>query len=123
AERFGPELQLWLRTHAHLSLDGNGVLMRTEDGRRAKVNVLLAALGRRPNLDGLELQKAGAELDERGVPLFDPHTLQIGRLPIFIAGDSNADRTLMHEAADEGEIAGFNAALLAGTPDALPQAF
>ncbi|MDD2610237.1 MAG: hypothetical protein PHX60_11240 [Giesbergeria sp.] len=28
--------------------------------------------------------------------------MQIGDLPVFIAGDANADRLLMHEAADEG---------------------
>lgn len=34
--------------------------------------------------------------------------MQVGSLPIFIAGDVNADRPVLHEAADEGRIAGFN---------------
>ncbi|MGB8884921.1 MAG: dihydrolipoamide dehydrogenase, partial [Azonexus sp.] len=46
----------------------------------------------------------------RGMPEFDPATMQIGDFPVFIAGDANGDRPLMHEAADEGAIAGYNAA-------------
>jgi len=36
--------------------------------------------------------------------------MQIGDLPIYIAGDVNAERPLLHEAGDEGRIAGYNAA-------------
>jgi dihydrolipoamide dehydrogenase len=34
--------------------------------------------------------------------------MQIEDLPVYIAGDVNADRPLLHEAADEGRIAGYN---------------
>ena len=34
--------------------------------------------------------------------------MQVGNLPIFLAGDGNAARPVLHEAADEGRIAGFN---------------
>jgi dihydrolipoamide dehydrogenase len=44
------------------------------------------------------------------VPLFDPRTMQCGKSPIFLAGDVSSDRALLHEAADEGAIAGNNAA-------------
>ncbi|MGB7946678.1 MAG: dihydrolipoyl dehydrogenase, partial [Candidatus Binatia bacterium] len=47
--------------------------------------------------------------DERGLPPYDPTTLQVADLPIFIAGDANASLPVLHEAADEGRIAGFNA--------------
>ncbi len=70
---------------------------------------LLAATGRRPNIDHLDIQNAGIELDERGMPEFDPYTLRCGDSHIFIAGDVNNDRPLLHEAADEGRIAGDNA--------------
>lgn len=122
-ERLGSEFQMWLQTAARISRDGNGLLMQADDGRRAKVAVLLAALGRRPNIDGLDLEAAGAQLDPRGVPMVDPETLQIGGLPIFLAGDATGSRTLMHEAAEEGEIAGANAVLLVDTPVLRPQAF
>jgi dihydrolipoamide dehydrogenase len=45
-----------------------------------------------------------------GVPLFNRQSLQCGRSSIFIAGDVNNELPLLHEAADEGRIAGENAA-------------
>ncbi|NYT23388.1 dihydrolipoyl dehydrogenase [Alcaligenaceae bacterium] len=71
--------------------------------------VLLAA-GRLPNLDSLGLEHTGASLDERGMPAYDAETLRIGDTPIFIAGDVNGVLPLLHEAADDGRIAGRNAA-------------
>lgn len=71
--------------------------------------VLLAA-GRTPNLDDLELENTSAVLDGRGIPGYDAATLQIGDTPIFIAGDVNGVLPVLHEAADDGRIAGANAA-------------
>jgi len=70
---------------------------------------LLAATGRRPNVDELALDKTSLELDERGMPGFDRFTMRCGDSHIFIAGDANSDLPLLHEAADEGRIAGTNA--------------
>jgi dihydrolipoamide dehydrogenase len=61
-------------------------------------------------VDNLGLENAGVELDARGVPVFDPRTLRAGASAIFIAGDANNDLPVLHEAADEGRIAGENAA-------------
>jgi dihydrolipoamide dehydrogenase len=68
------------------------------------------AAGRRANLGGIGLENAGVELDARGAPVFDRSTLQCERTSVFIAGDANDDVPLLHEAADEGKIAGENAA-------------
>ncbi|MET0090194.1 MAG: dihydrolipoyl dehydrogenase [Candidatus Thiodiazotropha sp.] len=73
------------------------------------VDKVLASLGRRPNLEGLALQNAGLELDARGIPLFNPNTMQCGDSHIFMAGDLTGDRPILHEAGDEGKIAGYNA--------------
>lgn len=70
----------------------------------------LVATGRRPNVDQIGLQNTSLVCDARGIPEFDRYTLQCGDSPIFIAGDANADVPLLHEAADEGRIAGQNAA-------------
>lgn len=90
-----------------------GVAVTFADGSGAEktetFDYLLAATGRRPNVDGLDLQNADIELDENGAPLFDPHTLRCGDSHIFIAGDANNSLPLLHEAADEGRIAGDNA--------------
>lgn len=75
-----------------------------------RVDYVIAATGRSPNLRGLGLEHTGLALDARGVPLFDRSTMQCGDHPIFIAGDANDDLPLLHEAADEGRIAGENAA-------------
>lgn len=71
---------------------------------------LLAATGRMPNVSNLGLENTSLELDQRGVPLFDRYTMQCGDSSIFIGGDVNNDVPLLHEAADEGRIAGQNAA-------------
>ena len=70
---------------------------------------LLAATGRFSNVYDLGLENTKLELDSLGVPLFNSATMQCGNSSIFIAGDVNNDLPLLHEAADEGEIAGDNA--------------
>src|SRR5690606_16723901 len=71
---------------------------------------VLVAAGRRPALEDLDLDKAGLRLDQHGSPVFDPRTLRCGDSAVYIAGDANHDRPLLHEAALEGKIAGRNAA-------------
>lgn len=112
--RFGQEMTLWLGIETKVERSEAGVMLRGP-GRETEVDCLLAALGRRPNIDMLDLAAAGFPLDERGLPLFNRQTMQIGDLPVYIAGDANADVPLMHEAADEGAIAGYNAARAAPT--------
>ncbi len=80
-----------------------------QDETTETFDYLLAATGRRPNIDGLDIQNAEIELDDKGMPLFDPFTLRCGDSHIFIAGDANNSLPLLHEAADEGRIAGDNA--------------
>lgn len=76
---------------------------------------MLLAAGRRPRVATLDLPVAGVELDTRGAPTaLDPLTLQLGSSPIFLAGDANNLHPLLHEAADDGRMAGRNAA---GFPD------
>lgn len=70
----------------------------------------LIATGRRPNVDNLGLENTSLALDGRGVPEHDLFTGQCGASSIFIAGDANNAVPLLHEAADEGMIAGYNAA-------------
>ncbi len=70
---------------------------------------VLAATGRVPNVDKLGLENTGIELDERGVPHADTHTMQCGESNIFIAGDASNMLPLLHEASDQGAIAGQNA--------------
>lgn len=77
------------------------------------VDQVLAAMGRKPNIEQLGLDTLAAPLNERGLPEIEPCTLQAGDEPVFMAGDVDQDRALLHEAADEGHIAGINALLAA----------
>jgi dihydrolipoamide dehydrogenase len=112
---FGAELPL-LADAKDVVAERDGDVVRvthsTAGGARATVVVdyVIAATGRVPNVRGLGLEHTGVTLDARGAPKFDRRTLQIERSPLFIAGDANADVPLLHEAADEGRIAGENAA-------------
>jgi dihydrolipoamide dehydrogenase len=92
--------------------DAVALRYRSPDGseRAARVDYVIAATGRAPNVRGLGLERTSLALDARGVPVFDRRTMQAGAHPIFIAGDANDDVPLLHEAADEGRIAGENAA-------------
>lgn len=70
---------------------------------------VLVAIGRRPNIDSLDVSQAGLSKTGLGVPEWSPHTMQVGDSHIFIAGDASGERMLLHEAADHGRIAGDNA--------------
>jgi len=86
--------------------DKNAIQINAVDNEYV-VDKVLVALGRRPNIDHLNLQALGVELDQHGMPMFDPKTLQIGDLPVYITGDANGFRTLQHEAADEGRLTAY----------------
>lgn len=70
---------------------------------------VLVAAGRRPNIADLGLETTGLPLDQAGLPAIDPQTAQCGDVPIFFAGDVAGHIPLLHEASDEGRIAGANA--------------
>lgn len=76
---------------------------------RFEVDYVLAATGRRPNVDKLGLENTPIELDDKGVPIADPFTMQTSVEHIFIAGDASNQIPLLHEAADQGRISGDNA--------------
>jgi dihydrolipoamide dehydrogenase len=111
---FGAELALMADCHQlQVARVGDAVRVRCEDGtgqvHEESFDYLLAATGRRPNVDDIGLAHTGLPLAEGGVPAFDRRTGQIGDSHVFIAGDVGEDRPLLHEAADDGRIAGDNA--------------
>jgi len=125
-ETFGRELTLEVDAHCvDVGCDGDRVAVRRcdDDGGEftEHYDYLLAATGRRPNVEGLGLETTLIDRDGSGVPEFDRATLQTtaarGPGSIFIAGDASNYIPLLHEAADEGRIAGDNAArVAAGKP-------
>ena len=107
------EFPIWLGAPAELEPAGDGRIRVKAGDNETVVDKVLVALGRRPNVDRIDLAATGVSLDDRGLPAFDRETMQIGEMPLFIAGDVNGERQILHEAADEGRIAGYNAARVA----------
>jgi dihydrolipoamide dehydrogenase len=108
-EILSQEFLLWLGETAEVE-EYQGQLRVSSGERSVVVDQILASMGRRPNLETLGLDKLGIELDNNGVPPFNSNTMQVGDLPVFIAGDATGERAILHEVADEGRIAGYNAA-------------
>lgn len=113
-EAFGREFYLDPdATVRSMKRSGNGVAIDYVDldGHETTANVdyVIATTGRKPNVDGLGLENTSLPLDVRGIPVMDPTTMRVGDSHVFIAGDANNDRPLLHEASDEGRIAGDNA--------------
>lgn len=102
------ELEIHLGHDAKLTSDGFAV--RIDAGpANAIVDRVLVALGRRPNVDGLGLETLGVPLNEDGLPKVNPQTMQVGDLPVFLVGEANGETAVLHEAIDDGQIAGLNA--------------
>jgi dihydrolipoamide dehydrogenase len=107
-ETLGQEFPLYAGAEAEISLRKNNFFI-CNGSREVEVDAVISALGVTPNIQNLGLEQLGIELDERGLPPFNPHSLQVGDLPVFIAGDANGCLPILHEALDEGLIAGKNA--------------
>lgn len=118
---FGAEFTAHFDADTEISRDGDEVVVRWTDRNDAsdtgeeRFEYLLAATGRKPSLDHIGLENTSLDLDEHGAPRFDSQSMRaLGKgetLPsIFVAGDASVELPLLHEAADEGRIAGQNAA-------------
>lgn len=99
--------------HVELRREGDSVVVAAgadaTSAQHEHFDLLLAATGRRANVDHLGLANTTLPLDPSGIPVYDRRTGQVGNSGVFIAGDAGEDRPLLHEAADEGRIAGDNA--------------
>ncbi len=84
-----------------------------ETERRIHADEILVATGRRPVLDGLDLGRAGVELDERGALVLDEQ-LRTTNPRIFAAGDVTGAPQYVYVAAAQGTLAADNAIAAAG---------
>lgn len=107
-EIIGREFPLWLGDAAEISLLDNGNLQVNAGDKSVEVEKIFASMGRRPNIDKLNLESTGLALSDNGVPVFNSHTMQLGDSSIYIAGDCNAEKPILHEAGFEGRVAGYN---------------
>jgi len=84
---------------AHFSHEGKD--------KTVSADVVLQALGRQPNIDGLNLEAAGVET-EKGKVVVD-NTMRTNHPHIFAVGDVNGMHEIVHIAIEQGERAGWNA--------------
>lgn len=113
AKTFANEFPAHWHADTTISREGDTVIVEWQDDKssgKESFDYLLAATGRRSNTDSLGLENTSLTLSDSGIPVFDELSTQAGESAIFIAGDATADRPILHEAADEGQLAGENAA-------------
>jgi dihydrolipoamide dehydrogenase len=94
---------------AEVELAQSGGIEIRWGGDSVVVDKVIAAVGRRPNTEGLGLETLGVPLDDKGMPEVDPETMLVAGTSVLLAGDANGSKPLLHEGADEGHIAGLNA--------------
>ncbi|ALA61176.1 Dihydrolipoyl dehydrogenase [Nitrospira moscoviensis] len=123
----GSTLEQALREDGMEVLTGVSLLRASGGGRAKTVEFLhqgetksvtgaemLQALGRRPNIDGLQLGAAGVKVDEDRVVV--DGTLRTSQPHIFAVGDVTNLYDIVHIAIQQGELAGFNACHPHGPP-------
>ncbi|PIR00069.1 MAG: dihydrolipoyl dehydrogenase [Nitrospinae bacterium CG11_big_fil_rev_8_21_14_0_20_45_15] len=74
--------------------------------KQVSAEIILQALGRQPNSDGLGLDKAGVETDGRKITVDDE--MRTSQKHIFAVGDVNGRHEIVHIAIQQGEIAAHN---------------
>ena len=102
----GVELRLGARATGAEQRSGE-VALRLEDGEEAG-DALLVAAGRRPNTDELGLEELGVRLRDGFVETDERCRTSAGH--VFAAGDVTGGLLFTHVAAQEGSVAGLNAA-------------
>lgn len=99
----------WMKEVFDHKAGGKKILQIATKDHTYKVDLALIATGRKHNLDNLGLGALDLQVDDEGIPKLEEGTYRIKGTPIYIAGDANNDRAILHEASDEGHIAGHNA--------------
>ncbi len=85
---------------------GKGVTLTVEPAaggasETIEADVVLVSIGRRPNTEGLDLDKAGVKTNGRGMIEVD-HDFRTGVVGIYAIGDVTPGPMLAHKAEDEG---------------------
>lgn len=106
-ESFAQEIDFSFEGAEIKGVEKNGIRIKSGNTEAVFEKVFLS-MGRKVNLDSLGIDQLNIEMDERKIPLFDPNTFRIKNTNLYLVGDVNSERPILHEAADEGRIAGYN---------------
>ncbi len=82
----------------------HGMLITLENGKTVEAEQVLSSVGRAPNVDGLNIEKSGVKLDERGFIATDK-LFKTNVDGVYAIGDVIATPMLAHTAEHEGIIA------------------
>ncbi len=108
AKKFSEELDISFDGITSFEEKGAKVLIKSGK-REILVDKILLASGRSSNIDRINIENLKIELNRHGVPLYNDETFQLKERPhIFLAGDITGEKQILHEASDEGKIAGYN---------------
>ncbi len=112
-ERFTREgVEVVLRAPVEQIEKTGGGIALTAAGARIEGDALLVAVGRRPHLDGLNLEQAGVTFTEEGISV--DSMLRTSNPRIYAAGDAAGSLQFTHYAGWQGYVAARNA-LFPGT--------
>ncbi|GAB2493984.1 mycothione reductase [Luteococcus sediminum] len=111
-ERIAERVQLKLNQKTtRLEAHEDGVLVVTQDPNGIEYSypaeVVLVATGRIPNGDGLELERTGVEMDDKGYVMVDEHQ-RTSRENIWALGDVSSPWQLKHVANHEMRVVQHN---------------
>ncbi len=90
----------------HVEQTGDGIVLSAA-GARIEGDALLVAVGRRPFVDGLNLQQAGVAFTEEGISV--DSSLRTSNPRIYAAGDVAGSPQFTHYAGWQGYVAARNA--------------
>jgi len=105
------------------SVEGSGGKDHTvlcQDGEKITGDLLLVAIGRVPTVTGMDLDKLGVALNDKGGIMID-NTLQTSIKGIYAAGDCTGDRQFTHYAGYQGAVGARNILLPLTDPGVLDQ--
>ena len=107
---FEREGMQWLRGRAlAVRQESHGIVVSSDGGGEARAETILVAAGRRPNVEGLGLDRVGVAYSARGVPVDD--RLRTNVPHIFAAGDVLGAEQFSHVAGWQAFEATRNALL------------
>ncbi|GAA5033226.1 dihydrolipoyl dehydrogenase [Marivirga lumbricoides] len=90
------------------------ILKGEKESQKKKYDKVLVAVGRKPNTDSFNIEKAGIEMDDKGfIKVDDKRATNVKN--IYAIGDVTGEPMLAHKASHEGRIA---AEVIAGHPGA-----
>lgn len=86
---------------------GGPTTLHLDDGSTADVDVLLLAVGRRPNSDLLDLALGGVDVDDAGRVVVDEHQ-RASAAGVWALGDASSDVPLKHVANQDARVVQHN---------------